>query len=76
MLSMYSVIEDADVFTDYEMEQFEVMVERLVDYCVSRRDNSVYKDEQVMNSNWYTDMFLGSACTALAFREEDRIIRV
>ncbi len=71
MLSMYSVIEDADVFTDYEMEQFEVMVERLVDYCVSRRDNSVYKDEQVMNSNWYTDMFLGSACTALAFREED-----
>lgn len=71
MMSMYSVIEDADVFTDYEMDQFETLVERMVDYCISRRDNSVYKDEQVVNSNWYTDMFLGSACTAMAFREED-----
>lgn len=70
-MSMYSVIEDANVFTPEEKALFDKLVEKVVGYCMSARDNSIYDDSLYVNSNWYTDMYLGSACTALALREDD-----
>ena len=70
-MSMYAMIEDADVFTDEEYDLFLDLVDEIVGYCNSRRDQSIYPDHQYMNSNWYSDMFLGSSVAAMALREED-----
>ncbi|MEG1441116.1 MAG: hypothetical protein RSC29_00485, partial [Oscillospiraceae bacterium] len=71
MLGMYAMIEDANVFTPEEFETFKKLVDVMIEYCTSKRDHTIYPDEQYVNSNWYVDMFLGASLASMALREPD-----
>ncbi len=59
--SAYSLISDAEVFSDEEKKFFYQMVDYLLQYCIDMRDRMSMTMERVQegSSNWQTDMCIG-----------------
>lgn len=61
--STYSLIRNADVFTEEEKKFFYGLVDYLLQYCMDKRDRITMSYERVQqgSSNWQTDMCIGTA---------------